>query len=264
MGLTFPEIQLKKEGKPYGDQITFRIETPRNLADPVGNYPVCGYYFLGFSARRRHGIGARMDGIHVSTGFNKVGDYGKSPDDPDFRTGGTENSVWSGLLGPVSSWLLAIIFTVWLYRFKGPSLGALIVGALAVCNSLIRSLPMALALLSALIGSPYMEDEIGWGIWYVLKFYHPELASSALGFHALLKTYAFVFLASPSFWIPPLLSLVISLACLILAYRHNYKLWGDELISRVNRFLFGLLPFIVYFAAMPVLNWLDRLIRINW
>jgi hypothetical protein len=137
-----------------------------------------------------HGIGAKLDGIHVSTGFNKVGDYGKSPDDPDFRTGETENSVWGGLLGPISSWLLAIIFTVWLYCFKGSSWGALIVGALAVGNSLIRTVPMALALISALMGRPYMEDEIGWGIWYVLKFYHPELAGSALGFHALLKSYA--------------------------------------------------------------------------
>lgn len=211
-----------------------------------------------------HGIGAKIDGIHVSTGFNKVGDYGKSPNDPDFRTGGTEDAVWSGLLGPVTSWLLAIIFTVWLYSFKGPSWGALIVGALAVGNSLIRSVPMALALFSALMSRPYMEDEVGWGIWYILKFFHPELAGSALGSHELLKTYTSVFLASPSFWIPPLLSLVISLACLVLAYRRNYKLWGDGLISWENRLLFGLLPFIAYFAALPVLNWLDRLIRINW
>jgi len=27
-----------------------------------------------------------MDGVHVRTGFNKVGDYGKSPDDQDFRS----------------------------------------------------------------------------------------------------------------------------------------------------------------------------------
>ena len=112
----------------------------------------------------------------------KYGDYGKSPDDPDFRTGETENSVWGGLLGPISSWLLAIIFTVWLYRFKGPSWGALIAGALAVGNSLIRTVPMALALISALMGRPYMEDEIGWGIWYVLKFYHPELPAPLLDF----------------------------------------------------------------------------------
>lgn len=211
-----------------------------------------------------HGIGAKIDGIHVSTGFNKVGDYGKSPDDPDFRTGGTENAVWSGLLGPLTSWLLAVIFTVWLYQFNKPSWSALIVGALAVGNSLIRSVPMALALFAALIGKPYMEDEIGWGIWYVLKFYHPGLAGSAPGYHELLKTYASIFLASPSFWIPPLLSLVISLACLVLAYRRNYKLWGPVLISRINRLLFGLLPFVAYIAAFPVLNELDRLIRINW
>ena len=47
-----------------------------------------------------HGFGARLDGIHVSTGFNQVGDYGKSPDDPDFRSAASQKSIIGGLLGP--------------------------------------------------------------------------------------------------------------------------------------------------------------------
>jgi hypothetical protein len=37
-----------------------------------------------------------LDGIHISTGFNKVGMPGKTPAGPDFRTGMPEG-IWSGL-----------------------------------------------------------------------------------------------------------------------------------------------------------------------
>lgn len=213
-----------------------------------------------------HGIGARIDGIHVSTGFNKVGNYGRSPDDPDFRTtgSGSDQALWSGLLGPITTWLLAIIFTIWLYRFKGPSWGALVVGAIAIVNGLIRAVPMTLFLVSALGGHPYMEDEVGWGIWYVIRFCRPDLANSTLDYHALVRTYADVFLADPTFWIPPLFSLLVSLACLIFAYRRMYSLYRDRLPHWTSRLLFGLLPLGMDAAAYPVLNWLDRLIRINW
>jgi len=222
------------------------------------------FIFSVFMHEDGHGLGAKIDGVHVSTGFNKVGDYGKSPDDPDFRTGGTKNAMWSGLLGPITTWLLAIIFTVWLYRFKVPSWGALTVGALAIVNCLIRAVPMAQFLVSALRGYPYMEDEVGWGIWTVLKFCRPDLATSTLDYHVLVKTYAPTFLTNPTFWVPPLLSLTLSLACLIPAYWRNYKLWGARFDNWRNRLLFGILPLATYFTSWPVLNWLDRLIRINW
>jgi len=32
-----------------------------------------------------HGVGSRLEGYHVSTGFNRVGDVSKRPSDPDFR-----------------------------------------------------------------------------------------------------------------------------------------------------------------------------------
>lgn len=211
-----------------------------------------------------HGIGARIDGIHVSTGFNRVGDYGKSPDDLDFRITGSDQALWGGLLGPITTWLLAIVFTIWLYRFEGPSWGALAIGALAIVNGLIRAVPMTLFLVSALGGHPYMEDEVGWGIWYVIRFCRPDLANSTLGYHTLVKTYADVFLADPTFWIPPLFSLLVSLGCLIFAYRRMCSLYRDRLPDWASRLLFGFLPLGVDAAAYPVLNWLDRLIRINW
>jgi hypothetical protein len=164
----------------------------------------------------------------------------------------------------MTTWVIAIAFTIWLYRFKRPSWGALSVGALAVANGFIRALPMLGFLIFALLGRPYIEDEVGWGVWYVLKYCRPDLAFAAAGYHALLKTYPDAFLADFSFWIPPLASLGISLACLIPAYRRLFKLWGDSFTNRANSLLFGFLPLAVYAAALPVLNWLDRLIRINW
>lgn len=240
------------------------LERPTSLLIAWALLLFASLIFSTFLHEDGHGIGAKLDGIHVSTGFNKVGNYGKSPDDPDFRTGRTTNAIWSGLLGPITTWLLAIIFTVWLYRFKEPTWGALTVGTLAVSNSLIRAVPMLLFLSSALMGRPYMEDEVGWGIWYVLKYLRPELADQTLGFHALVQTYAPAFLAEPAFWIPPLLSLAISLGCLLPALQRIYTLWRDRIGNWINLLLFGLLTLSAYFAAIPVLNKLDRLIRINW
>jgi hypothetical protein len=222
-----------------------------------------GFIFSTFLHEDGHGLGARIDGVHVSTGFNKVGDPGKFPGDPDFRASDTI-TVWGGLLGPMTTWFLAITFTILLYRFKGPSWGALTVGALAISNGFIRTVPMMLVLISSALGKPYLEDEIAWGIWIVVKYVHPSLATTGLDFRTLLQTYPASFLSAYILWIPPLLSLVISLACLIPAYIRVYKFWGNGLRNRVIRWLFVFIPLPVFFATIPVLNWLDRLIRINW
>ena len=113
------------------------------------------FIFSVFLHEDGHGLGAKIAGVHISTGFNKVGDYGKSPDDPNFRSTGTGGASWADVLGPVTTWVMAIVFTIWLYRFKERSWGALPIGALAVANGLIRALPMLLFLIFALQGKPY-------------------------------------------------------------------------------------------------------------
>ncbi|MGB7538756.1 MAG: hypothetical protein WBM17_09470 [Anaerolineales bacterium] len=207
-----------------------------------------------------HGIGARIDGIHVSTGFNKVGAAGKSPQDPDFRTG-MPDGFWAGLFGPFTTWILAIGFTLWLLLRRTVSAGTMAVGAAAVANGLIRAFPMVFFLISALAGKLHFEDEVHWSLWYALKFCHPELA--ALDTATLQKTYSALFLSEPVFWAPPLVSLGISLACLVPAYWKLNRLWKDKL--RPGWVLvFGLTPLAMYFVAMPILNALDKIIRIDW
>ena len=208
-----------------------------------------------------HGIGAKIDGIHVSTGFNRVGNPGLAPSDPDFRSGMAEG-VWSGLLGPMTTWLLAIAFTIWLYRFQQPTRGALLVGAPAIVNGLARALPLLMFVNRGLRGQLWIEDEVGWGIWYVTHFLRRDLATSDM--FTLVNTQPTLLLSFPAVWIPPLISLAISLACLIPAYRRVLTLWRSRLESPIALWLLGLLPPIVYIASFPVLNVLDQLIRINW
>jgi hypothetical protein len=221
---------------------------------------LAAYLISVFLHEDGHGIGARIDGIHVSTGFNKVGAAGKSPKDPDFRTA-MPDGFWDGLLGPITTWILAIVFTIWLLRLRAASAGAMAVGAMAVANGLIRALPMMMFGISALAGKVHLEDEVGWSLWYALKSCHPELAS--LDKATLLQAHPSTFLSDFMFWVPPLISLGISLACLVPASWKLFRLWKDR-IRPMGILIFGLTPLAMYFVAMPILNALDRMIRINW
>ncbi len=221
---------------------------------------LAAYLVSAFLHETGHGIGARIDGIHVSTGFNKVGAAGKSPQDPDFRTA-MPDGFWAGLLGPITTWLLAIAFTIWLLLRRDLSTGALAIGAMAVANGLIRAIPMILFVTAALAGKLHLEDEVGWSLWYALKFCHPELAAFETA--VLLKSYPAVFFSEPVFWAPPLFSLILSLACLVPAYGKLNRLWKNRMHPGWI-LVFGLTPLAMYFAAMQILNALDKLFRINW
>jgi hypothetical protein len=71
-------------------------------------------------------------------------------------------------------------------------------------------------------------------------------------------------LSYPAVWIPPLLSLAISLCCLIFAFRRLFRLETARLAHWSTRLWFIVLPLIAEFAKLPVINALDRVIRINW
>jgi len=205
-----------------------------------------------------HGIGAKIDGIHISTGFNKVGMPGKTPADPDFRADMPEG-IWFGLLGPMTTWALAIGFTIALYGLKKATRLSFVMGALAVANGLVRAAPMTIFLLSALGGRLHMEDEVGWGIWMVTKVLSPSLKGVAQS-----EIPSGLLLSYPAVWIPPLLSLAISLCCLIFAFRRIFRLEAARLAHWGGRAAVIALALIAEFAQIPVINALDRVIRMNW
>jgi len=222
---------------------------------------LCAILLSTFLHELAHGLGARMDRVHVSTGFNKVGNPNRTPDDPDFRTNMAE-SVLSSMLGPVLSWALAIAFTMLLHLFSRPRRGALLINAFAQINCTLRALPVLFFLLPTLTGQLHVEDEVSWGIWYVKMLLRPELAQ--IDVHTLAATQSQLLLSYPAVWFPSLASLFISLACLSLTYAQSFKLWSGVLSNWKTRWFFCLLPPLVWLFSYPLLDALDRVVRINW
>ena len=110
-----------------------------------------------------HGFGSQLDGVHVSTGFNRVGDPGKRPSDPDFRSEKMVTGILGsgGLLGPFTNWMFAIFFTAWLLHRTTADRTTFLIGVGAVANALMRLLAMSLFILGALVGRVHLEDEVG-------------------------------------------------------------------------------------------------------
>src|SRR5690242_9520256 len=113
--------------------------------------------FLGsiFLHECGHGLGARLEGVHVSTGFNQVGNAHRAPGDPDFRLT-APGGPWTGLMGPVTSWVLAVGFTIALLRARQASAGALMLAALAIVGGFVRALPVAGFLIPSAFGPLHM------------------------------------------------------------------------------------------------------------
>ncbi len=208
-----------------------------------------------------HGLGARLEGVHVSTGFNQVGNAHRVPGDPDFRIT-RPGGPWTGLMGPVTTWVLAIGFTIALLRMREGTSSALMVAALAIGGGLVRGIPMTEFLLSAPFGPIHVEDEVGTGSWCFTRLARPDLAGE--GIRALVQSHGAALRGSVWFWLPALASLGISLACLIAAYRKANALFAPRLSGGAMRWAFRLMPVAAYALALPVLNALDRVIRINW
>lgn len=210
-----------------------------------------------------HGFGSRLGGTHVSTGFNRVGDVGKRPCDPDFRTEhlieGTMDS--ASLLGPFLNWMFAILFTAILLQRKRADRLALFFGAGALANAFMRFVPMLGFFFNALAGRFVIEDEASWGLISIKGLNFPLAYSD---FRALVSSQPSLFLSEPKIYFWPALSFIISFACLILAYRRLSALFRSPLRSRPALWLFGLMPVLVWPFTFFLSNRLDNLIRINW
>lgn len=210
-----------------------------------------------------HGFGAQLDGIHLSTGFNQVGDFGKRPSDPDFRS----NEVVSGglgssaLLGPFTNWMLAILFTSWLWHRSKADRTTLFLGAAAVVNAWARLWQMVLVFIAALLGRVHLEDEVEWGLRAIPSLHFPIQFNDLL---QLTRTQPALFLSEPRFYFWPLISLAIVLTCFVLDYLRLYELFGASMQAKVARWLFGCMPLMVTPLVFVALAWLDNLVRINW
>jgi hypothetical protein len=203
-----------------------------------------------------------IDGGHVSTGFNKVGMPDRGPQDPDFRVG-MPKGAWGALLGPIANWVLAAGFTIWLLRRRDASVGTQAIGVFAIMNALVRSVPMTLFLASAALGRPYLEDEVGVGVEIVTRFCQPGLASVEV--RDLLRDSAGLLVSEPIFWAPSVLSLLVSLALLVPATVAMARLHRAHVRAvPLTALALPLTALAATMAGSPLINWLDRLVRINW
>jgi hypothetical protein len=210
-----------------------------------------------------HGFGARLDGVHVSTGFNRVGVLGKSPLDDDFR----QNLVVpghltsGGLLGPLTNWLLAICFAILFTRRRSLDQKSIIFAATATANSLIRLVPMMLFFVFASFGKVWPEDEVGWGLASVQQLHFPihfsQLNKTVLPLQSKILEEPRVF-----FW--PIVSALISSLCLFIVARHFWKIVIYRADRRRLAMTFIALIVIIGPIVFATLNWLDQAIRINW
>jgi hypothetical protein len=169
------------------------------------------------------------------------------------------DGIWSGLLGPVTTWALAIGFTIALYLLRKPTSLSFFLGAAAVAAGLGRAVPMTAFLVTGLAGRLHIEDEVAWGIWFVTNLLAPDLKGVPRS-----EIPAGLLLSYPAVWIPPLLSLAIALCCLFFAFRRIYRLEAARLGHWSTRLWVVVLALIADFARIPVINALDRVIRINW
>lgn len=200
---------------------------------------ICCFIISTFLHEMGHGISSYAVGVHVSTGFNKVGQPYKKPHDVDFRKG-LENYENPWDMGPNTTLILAIGFTLALIKTKNKNkIFTMILGAFALCNSLIRLIPMIHSYIGLLIkGSFFMEDEIGTGLsWY--RLYTIEIMK----------------------YLPSLISICISIICLHFVIK-TLKIKLPHLFSkRVN---FTIIWVSAYIISFVIESGLDNVIRINW
>jgi hypothetical protein len=219
-----------------------------------------GFVVFAFLHECAHGFGASLDGLHVSTGCNRIGDAGKKPNDPDFRSQRNHQSAvdTGSFLGPALNWIASISFVVWLSKRRVGNVATLLIGSAAVTNAWARLLPMLVFFLSAFSGHVVLEDEVTWGLWGM----KPAMQLDA--FRRAAKWDPVMFLSNLEFLVWPLVSLAISLTCLILGYQCLFQLFKGQLRTRMAKGAFMGMPLIVGAPMIVVLNLLDNLVRIDW
>lgn len=198
-----------------------------------------------------HGVGAYLSGIHVSTGFNRVGNAGMRPSYPQFRVG-MPNSILAGVSGPLVNLVLALLFTWLIYRQRRPSL---LLGSLAVANAFNRLFALSVVAMAMAVGRfEYANaDEVGLG-----RSLHRTLVGSS---------YIVGVLEAPALievWWVAGVSFGISLVCYWLANRRLLQTDAVANLTPVQRIVFVAMPFLLAPFWIAALGLLDELVRINW
>lgn len=220
--------------------------------------------FFTFLHECGHGFGARLEGTHISTSFNRTGDVGKKPTDPDFRSNqnevGTVDS--SGLLGPFINWTFAVVFTALLITVKKKgSRQSLLFGACAVSNSILRFLPMLSFFLNAPFHRVHLEDEVEWGASSISSVHFPMPETA---FVNLIKLHPMLFLSNPLFYFWPFASMAIVTVCLVTAYRELNRQFTIYIASKIFKLIFILAPILAVPVWFVIINTLDNVFRLNW
>lgn len=184
-----------------------------------------------------HGLACYLQGIPVSTGFNRVGDVYKKPSDPDFRTKLVTNNITCDLGVPITL-ILAIVSTVLLYLLTS-DIAIIIASGLAVANSFLRLIPMVNILAGLLFkGELVVEDEVGLGRMWYNKFGYQIFE-----------------------YIPLIISTVVSVICYYFTYK---SISNNEMIIEFNSSGYTITTIFAFLVSFKILNKLDDVIRINW
>jgi len=209
-----------------------------------------------------HGFGYKIDGTHVSTGFNMVGASGKKPSDADFNLP-IEGFSIGPLLGPFTTWMLTILLTGILLHRQLPNRTTLLIGAAAVSNAFLRLFPLAIFFIAAILGNTrgVWQDEQLLSLNSIESI---ELPISESELRELQVSNQSMFLDNGGFYFWAIVSFTITLVCFVLAYRQLFKLFGARLQSKFGRIIFALMPLILFFPLFGIIQLLDEFIRINW
>lgn len=203
---------------------------------------LCCFVVSTFAHEAAHGVSSQAAGIQVSTGFNKIGMPFKKPSDPDFRTGFSDrNNPWD--MGPFVTLAIAAVTTAVLVNVKSRDKKLLtVIGAFALCNSLLRLIPMAHSYFGYITqGGPYLEDEIGNGMaWYAL--YPAEIMK----------------------YLPSIISIGVSAVCLYFVLKAFGRKFEDIVETRRSKGMFVLILVMAYIASFAIEYVLDNVARINW
>ncbi|MBI3542574.1 MAG: hypothetical protein HY075_04790 [Deltaproteobacteria bacterium] len=210
-----------------------------------------------------HGVGARIEGMRISTGFASAGAPQRRPSDADYRDPMPVEGTLTlhGILGPGVNWLLGIVAVVLLHRARRPTLGALALAAAAIANAGIRLFPISKTLVTIFTGRLFLDDEATWGIAGSGDLRFP-ITVARLNEQIARDAGVFTHHAWTFFW--PAVSLAISLTVMVAAYPKALALFAPRLPTRLERVLFALMPFLVTPAILVAAGWLDEHVRLNW